>query len=68
MSCMSGKYFVDTNVLVYAFDGSATEKQQIAQQLLDDFGGNGMLVLSTQVLQEFFCDQYPQVGKAPANW
>jgi len=54
MSCMSGKYFADTNILVYAFDGSATEKQQIAQQLLDDFGGNGMLVLSTQVLQEFF--------------
>lgn len=51
---MSGKYFADTNVLVYAFDNSEPAKQLIAQQILQEQGGDGSLVLSTQVLQEFF--------------
>ena len=33
---MSGKYFADTNVLVYAFDNSEPAKQLIAQQILDE--------------------------------
>ena len=51
---MSGKYFADTNVLVYAFDNSEPAKQLIAQQILEEQGADGSLVLSTQVLQEFF--------------
>lgn len=51
---MSGKYFADTNVLVYAFDNSEPAKQLIAQQILEEQGGDGSLVLSAQVLQEFF--------------
>ena len=51
---MSGKYFADTNVLVYAFDNSEPAKQLIAQQILKEQGADGSLVLSTQVLQEFF--------------
>jgi len=51
---MSDKYFVDTNVLVYAFDSSEPTKQHIAQQLLETWGSAGNLTLSTQVLQEFF--------------
>ena len=51
---MSGKYFADTNVLVYAFDNSEPAKQLIAQQILEKQGGDGALVVSTQVLQEFF--------------
>lgn len=35
MSYMSGKYFADTNILIYAFDIHELEKQKIAQQLLD---------------------------------
>lgn len=46
--------FVDTNVLVYAFDPSAKPKQVIASQLLQRLSKNGNGCLSVQVLQEFF--------------
>jgi len=51
---MIGKAFFDTNVLVYAFDKDEPEKGIIARQLIRDYGGSGNLVLSTQVLQEFY--------------
>ncbi len=51
---MNDKVFFDTNVLVYAFDKSEPEKSAIAKQLIRDFGTEGNLVLSTQVLQEFY--------------
>ena len=53
-SCMSDKVFFDTNVLVYAFDKSEPEKGTIAKKLIRDFGSEGNIVLSTQVLQEFY--------------
>src|SRR5579883_2674899 len=46
--------FVDSNVLVYLFDQDAPEKKAVAQQLLQREGSAGDLVLSTQVLQEFY--------------
>jgi predicted nucleic acid-binding protein len=51
---MSAKTFIDTNILVYAFDSSEKEKQEIAQKLLNKEGSIGEITLSTQVLQEFF--------------
>lgn len=54
MSCMSAKIFVDTNILVYAFDNNEKEKQKIAQKVLREKGEIGEIALSTQVLQEFF--------------
>lgn len=51
---MSAKAFFDTNVLVYAFDKSEPDKGAIARRLIRDFGTEGNLVLSTQVLQEFY--------------
>ncbi len=46
--------FIDTNVLVYAYDADAGRKHQTARALLttlwEDRGG----LLSTQVLQEFY--------------
>ena len=51
---MSGNCFIDTNILVYAFDKSESQKQAIAQQILKEKGNWGKIVLSTQVLQEFF--------------
>ena len=41
--------FVDTNVVVYAFDRADANKQRIAIELLE---GSERLVLSTQVLLE----------------
>ena len=51
---MSDKAFFDTNVLVYAFDNSAPEKSDVSKELIHDFGEDGNLVLSTQVLQELY--------------
>jgi predicted nucleic acid-binding protein len=49
---MPGKYFVDTNILVYAHDRSAGVKYQRANQLLEQLWMSGEGVVSTQVLQE----------------
>ena len=49
---MSDKYFVDTNILVYAHERSAGVKQQRAKQLLVQLWNSRNGVLSTQVLQE----------------
>ena len=50
---MSAKYFVDTNILIYAHDSSAGNKHAKARALLDRIWHAGTGVLSTQVLQEF---------------
>jgi predicted nucleic acid-binding protein len=46
--------FVDTNVLVYAFDRADKRRQPPASQLIERLGAANNLRLSTQVLQEFF--------------
>ena len=51
---MSAPTFVDTNVLVYRFDHDEPVKRARAGEVLDSIGGAGRLVLSTQVLQEFY--------------
>lgn len=50
---MSGKYFLDTNVLVYSFDDSAPEKRERARELVDSALSLGQGVISYQVVQEF---------------
>jgi predicted nucleic acid-binding protein len=49
---MTEKYFVDTNILVYAHDRAAGLKHERARQLLERLWDSGQGVLSTQVLQE----------------
>ncbi len=48
------KSFVDTNVFVYAAEGSDKEKAQRARQLIADLAARRQLVVSTQVLQELY--------------
>lgn len=48
------KRFVDTNVLVYAYDESAGEKREAASTLVADLWESGEGCLSVQVLQEFY--------------
>jgi predicted nucleic acid-binding protein len=52
-SCMSDRAFLDTNVLVYAVDGSEPEKRDAARRLLGS-SDHGEFVLSTQILGEFY--------------
>jgi predicted nucleic acid-binding protein len=49
---MSDKYFVDTNILVYAHDTSAGTKHDRAKALVEDLWRQRSGVVSTQVLQE----------------
>jgi len=51
---MSGKSFIDTNVLIYAHDKDAGAKNEIAKGVLRDLWSERMGVLSMQVLQEFY--------------
>jgi len=50
---MKDKFFVGTNILVYAHDLSAGLKRVRAMELLEQLWLSGSGVLSTQVLQEF---------------
>jgi len=49
---MSDKYFVDTNIFLYAHDSLAGPKHLRALQLIDRLWTSGEGVISTQVLQE----------------
>ncbi len=49
---MTGPDFLDTNVVVYAFDTSNPDKQKVSRALLKS-GIAGRAVISTQVLAEF---------------
>ena len=51
---MTVKIFVDTNVLVYAYDRGAGSRHERAQSLLEKLWKEGNGILSTQVLQEFY--------------
>jgi predicted nucleic acid-binding protein len=46
--------FFDTNIFVYADDASAPAKQERAIQLITQHQRSGLLVVSLQVLQEYF--------------
>jgi predicted nucleic acid-binding protein len=49
-----GFVFVDTNILVYAYDRDAGSKRQVARDLLAQLWIERRGVLSTQVLQELY--------------
>ena len=46
--------FLDTNVLVYAFDRSAGRKHELARRLVEACWANENGCMSVQVLQEFY--------------
>ncbi|MCX7030179.1 MAG: PIN domain-containing protein [Spirochaetes bacterium] len=48
------RYFLDTNVLVYANDSSDERKKNAAVQLIADGIRSGLGVISSQVLSEFW--------------
>lgn len=58
-----GKMFIDTNILIYAFDVSAGKKHQVASHILSDLWNSGLGVLSTQVLQEFYVNVVQKIQK-----
>ena len=51
---MSGKVFVDTNILIYAHDLDAGQRNALSADILRDLWENRVGIISTQVLQEFY--------------
>ena len=52
MNSMSDRYFVDTNILMYAHDTAAGQKHRRAKILVEELWETRAGVVSTQVLQE----------------
>jgi predicted nucleic acid-binding protein len=69
---MSGKVFFDTNVLLYAHDAVEVAKRPVALALYKELLANEQLVVSTQVLGEFFVnairDRSKKGKRAIATW
>ena len=50
---MKGKYFLDTNILVYTFDPSDRKKRDTARDLVNGALADNQGLISWQVVQEF---------------
>ena len=50
----AGSVFVDTNILVYAYDVSAGDKHEIAAKEIAALWSSGQGLISTQILQELY--------------
>ncbi len=57
------KTFIDTNIIIYAYDVTAGEKHKTAGIILADLWNSGLGVISTQVLQEFFVNVVQKIPK-----
>jgi predicted nucleic acid-binding protein len=51
---MNGRFFLDTNIFVYAFDAKSPAKARRAARLIRQAADTGNGVVSYQVVQEFF--------------
>jgi predicted nucleic acid-binding protein len=60
---MSDRYFVDTNILVYAHDRLAGAKHDLARTLVESLWESGQGVVSTQVLQELCINLRRKISK-----
>jgi len=64
---MTGKYFLDTNFLVYCFSEDEPEKQEACLRILKAGEGKSSFVLSTQVLAEFAVVMIGKFKQPPAK-
>lgn len=60
---MSDKYFVDTNILMYAHDTSAGPKHERARAVVEELWRDRSGVVSTQVLQELSVNLRRKAGR-----
>ena len=65
MSFMSGRIFLDTNVLLHALDRREKGKQSLAREVIGDLVKKGEPVISTQVVQEAYVGATKKLGVAP---
>ena len=57
------RVFLDTNIIVYAFDTSAGAKHQAAAAIMGKLWDSELGLLSTQVLQEFYVTVTAKIPK-----
>jgi predicted nucleic acid-binding protein len=57
------KIFIDTNIIIYAYDVTAGNKHKVARNILTELWNSGMGVISTQVLQEFFVNAIQKIPR-----
>ena len=57
------KIFIDTNIIIYAYDITSGNKHKIAGDILSDLWNSGLGVVSTQVLQEFFVNVVQKIPR-----
>ena len=57
------KAFIDTNIIIYAYDVTAGNKHETARIIITDLWDSGLGVISTQVLQEFFVNVVQKIPK-----
>jgi predicted nucleic acid-binding protein len=62
---MSDRVFLDTNILVYAHDTAAPDKQRKSREIIRQLADSASGVISTQVLQEFYVAATRKLGVAP---
>ncbi len=60
---MKDKYFIDSNIIVYAHDHSEKKKYNISKKLILNGIMNENIVISTQVLSEFFVTVTKKIKK-----
>lgn len=63
-----GRTFVDTNILLYAFDTAAGFKSEIATARLSALWNEESGVLSLQVLNEFFANAVRKLPRKNVGW
>lgn len=63
---MTGLAFFDTNVLIYADDDKSPSKQARAESLIEEHQADDALVVSLQVLQEYFAAATRKLKVDPA--
>jgi predicted nucleic acid-binding protein len=62
---MSDKVFLDANILLYAHDTGAPNKQRRSRDVIANLVDSGEGVISTQVMQEFFVAATRKLGVSP---
>lgn len=64
---MSDRAFIDTNVVVYLFDGRFPAKQRRSAELLEWLAAELTPIISTQVVQETFVCLTRKLGMLPGE-
>ena len=62
---MSGRVFLDANVLVYAQDAGSAKKRHKSREIIKNLAESAEGVISTQVMQEFFVAATRKLGVSP---